>query len=67
MKWDDVQQVLRIVIYAVAGYFFGDGVVNGELFQSAVAGLMSVGNFAWWFIWNRGRDNPPEPSGPIES
>jgi hypothetical protein len=29
MNWDSIQQVLRIVLYAVGGYFLGEGVTNG--------------------------------------
>ena len=55
MTWDKIQQVLRIVIYSAGGYFLGDGVAQGEMFQAAVSGLMAVGAFAWWFFWDRTR------------
>lgn len=55
MNWDTIQQVLRIVLYAGGGLVFGDAVKDGELFQQAVGGIMSVGAFAWWFIWERKR------------
>ena len=55
MTWDKIQQVLRIVIYSAGGYFLGDGVAQGEMFQAAVSGLMAVGAFAWWFFWERTR------------
>lgn len=55
MNWDSLQQVLRIVLYAGGGYLFGDAVKDGELFQQAVGGLLSVGAFAWWWFWERNR------------
>lgn len=55
MNWDTIQQVLRIVLYAGGGLVFGDAVKDGELFQQAVGGLMSVGAFVWWYVWERKR------------
>ena len=51
MQWSQVQQVLRIIIFSAAGWLFGQGVTEGELFQQAVGGLLSVGAFAWWLVW----------------
>jgi hypothetical protein len=55
MNWDSIQQLVRIVAYAVGGYLLGDAVANSEQFQAAVGGLVSVGAFAWWFYWERKR------------
>lgn len=55
LSWDQIQQVVRIVLYSGGGYLFGESVADGQLFQSAVGGLMSVGAFAWWLIWDRQR------------
>lgn len=56
MTWDQIQQIVRIVLYAVGGYVFGDAVVEGDTFQQAVGGVLSVGAFAWWYIWDRKRE-----------
>jgi hypothetical protein len=55
MNWDSIQQVLRIVLYAVGGYFLGEGVTNGEAFSQAVGGVLAAGSFIWWLVWERGR------------
>lgn len=55
MTWDQVQQLVRIILYAIGGYFLGDGVVQGEAFQGAVGGVLSVGSFIWWWVWERDR------------
>lgn len=55
MNWDSIQQVIRIGAYAVGGYVFGDAVAQGAQFQAAVGGLMSIGAFAWWVIFERKR------------
>lgn len=56
MTWDSIQQVLRIVLYALGGYFFGDAITQGAMFQAAVGGFLSVGAFVWWAVWNGKRD-----------
>jgi hypothetical protein len=56
MNWDSIQQLIRIIAYAVIGYFFGDAAVNGEIGQAAVAGAIGVANFVWTFVWNRNRE-----------
>lgn len=55
MNWDSIQQLIRIVLYAVIGYFFGDAAVNGELGQAAITGAIGVANFLWTYVWNRNR------------
>lgn len=55
MTWESIQQVLRIVLYAVGGYFLGEGVTQGEMFTQAVGGVLAVGSFIWWAVWERNR------------
>lgn len=55
MKWDTVQQVLRIALYSGGGYLFGDAVAQSEMYQAAAGGLLSVGAFLWWWFWERNR------------
>ena len=59
MSWDSIQQIIRIIAYAVGGYFLGDAVTNGEMFQAAVSGLIAVGAFLWWMFYQRAK--PAEP------
>lgn len=58
MKFDTVQQVIRIGGYALGGYFLGEGVADSDLFQQALGGAVSVAAFAWWFFWERKRPKP---------
>ncbi|MDP2619918.1 MAG: hypothetical protein Q8P46_07030 [Hyphomicrobiales bacterium] len=53
ITWDSIQQVLRILIFAIGGYVFGDAVVNGEVFQGFAGGILNVGAFIWWWYWNK--------------
>jgi hypothetical protein len=55
MNWETLQQLLRIILYAVGGYFLGDGVTQGAEFQAAVGGVLAVGAFVWWAVWERKR------------
>lgn len=55
MNWATLQQLIRIVGYAVGSYFLGTAVADGELFQAALGGLTSIGAFAWWIIAERGK------------
>lgn len=57
MNLDTIQQLIRILAYAVGGYFLGDGVVEGEQFQSAIGGVLHISTFIWWFFWQRNRDD----------
>jgi len=53
MSWNTIQQLIRIVGYAVGAYFFGEGVAEGELFQQAIGGLVGVAAFVWWMLKER--------------
>jgi hypothetical protein len=55
MNWDTIQQVIRIIGYAVGSYFLGTAVADGETFQAALGGLTSVGAFVWWVVAERGK------------
>lgn len=55
MQWSTIEQLIRIVGYAAGAYFLGDGVANGEMFQAALGGLVAVGSFAWWLIFEQTR------------
>jgi len=53
LKWDEIQQVLRIGLYTAAGFTLGQGVTEEELFQQAVAGVLAIATFVWWLFWER--------------
>lgn len=53
MNKDVVQQLVRIVLYAVGGTVFGDAFADGELFQQVIGAATVFVAFVWWFIWER--------------
>jgi hypothetical protein len=55
MTFDTISQLIRIAAYAVGSYFLGTGVADGELFQAAIAGGVSVVAFVWWMIAERNK------------
>lgn len=55
MDWDKIQQVLRIILYTVGGWVFNDAVTQSDLYQAAVGGVLSIGAFIWWYVWERKR------------
>lgn len=55
MTWDTTQQLIRIALYAGGSYFLGQQVADGQLFQAAMAGLVPVGAFLWWLVFERNR------------
>jgi membrane protein DedA with SNARE-associated domain len=55
MTWDSIQQLVRIVLYAIGGYLFGESVADGELYQGVISGVLGIGAFVWWWVWNRDR------------
>lgn len=56
MTVDTIQQLVRIVLFALGGYFLGDAVTQGEMFQAAVGGVLSIVAFVWWRLWDSKRE-----------
>lgn len=61
MNLDQLQQLVRIVLFAIAGYFLGEGAVETEIVQGAIGGAIAIVTFVWWRVWDKGR---PNSSGP---
>ena len=55
MTWDNVQQLIRIVMHIVAGYLLNNGIVTEEVSTQLTAGVISLASVAWWFFWNKKR------------
>lgn len=51
MTWDSIQQILRIVLNAGGAALLGNSVAQGELYQAAVGGALSIGAFVWWMVY----------------
>lgn len=63
MNWESIEQVLRILCYAMGGYLLGEGVVESNTFQSAVGGFLSIGAFIWWIFWEKGHRHVDKKTG----
>lgn len=55
MQFSTIEQLIRIVAYAAGSYVLGTAVADGEMFQAAIGGLVSVSAFVWWLIFERMR------------
>lgn len=47
-----IEQLFRIGLFTVGGYFLGDGIANSEMYQAAISGVIQVGTFVWWMYRN---------------
>lgn len=48
MNWETLQQIIRIVLYTLGGYFLGAEVAQGPEFSAAVGGILAIGAFLWF-------------------
>ena len=55
MNFSTIEQLIRILAYALGSYFLGAGVADGELYQAAIGGGVSVIAFIWWLVFERNR------------
>ena len=53
MSWDQIAQLLRIVLYTIGGVVFGDAVADGAMYQGVIGGVINLSAFAWWFFFGR--------------
>lgn len=53
MTWQSIQQFVRIALYTAGGFFLGEGVMDGDLAQDAIGGVVAIGAFVWWLVWER--------------
>lgn len=60
MTWASIQQFLRIALYTGGGMIFGEAFMDGELVQGAIGGLLSIGAFVWWLVWERNTEHLPK-------
>lgn len=52
MGLDQLQQIIRIILFAIAGYFLGEGAVETEVVQGAIGGVIAIVTFVWWKVWD---------------
>ena len=55
MKWSTIEQLIRIAAYSGGGVLFGQQIADGQMFQAAIGGLIAVGAFVWWLVFERNR------------
>ena len=55
MKWDSVQQLIRIVIQIAAGALVSRGFITEDLATQLTGGVMSLATVVWWMFWESGR------------
>ena len=53
MKWDDIQQVVRILAFMVAGFLGERGGLDPANIETLGGAFLALASVAWWFFWNR--------------
>lgn len=48
-----LEQLIRMGMNAGGAAIFGQAVTQGDLYQGAIGGVISLIAFAWWYIRNR--------------
>lgn len=57
MKWDNIQQLLRIAMYMAGGHLVAEGYLEDDAAVEAMVGaVVTLGGLAWWAYWNKFRD-----------
>lgn len=60
MDWNVIQQLIRITLYNAGALFLGKSVADGDLYQAAIGGVISILAFGWWIYQQRkGKGTPP--------
>lgn len=57
MGLDQLQQIIRIILFAIAGYFLGEGAAQTEVVQGAIGGVIAIVTFIWWKVWDKNRSD----------
>lgn len=53
MKWDSVQQFIRIGMQMVAGSLVTQGYLTEDVGMQLSAGVVSIAGVVWWYYWNK--------------
>lgn len=60
MDWTVIQQLIRIGLYNAGALFLGKSVADGDMYQAAIGGVVSLVAFGWWLYQQRkGKGVPP--------
>lgn len=53
MNWNDIQQIVRIVLYGAAGWLVNAGQLDAANAETLAGGALAIVSVAWWWFWNR--------------
>lgn len=55
MKWEDIQQVVRILAFMVAGFLGERGGLDPANVETLGGALLAIASVVWWWFWNRNK------------
>lgn len=55
MTWDNVQQLIRIIMHIVAGALVQSGWISEDISVQLTGGVISLASVLWWVFWNKKR------------
>lgn len=53
MNWNDIQQIVRIAAYGVAGWLANAGGLDPSNTETLAGGIIALASVGWWWFWNR--------------
>jgi len=56
MAWDNVQQYVRIIGYAAAGWLASRGYINADQVDMIGGAVVAGAALSWTIYWNKNRD-----------
>lgn len=62
-RWETIQQFVRIAIFGLAGWLFGEDWADNEMVSQGVAGAVALVNLIWWAVWETKR--PSSAADPV--
>ena len=58
MNWDSIQQIVRIMMQWVGATLVTMGFPD-DLVTAATGGAVAIAGLAWWWFWERNREQAP--------
>lgn len=56
MAWDQIQQYVRIIGYAAAGWMASRGYINSDQVDMIGGAILAAGALGWTIFWNVHRE-----------
>jgi hypothetical protein len=60
MSWENVQQIVRIVLYWASGHLVTSGQLDPTNAETLVGGILAIISVIWWWVWNRQQKKPAD-------